>query len=356
MFNGMSSGMGMNTSSPSTIISHSTLSPTLSYTTTNTAYTESTFASETSSITLRTDSTGHTTGSSSSHNSRYTTSSSRTASTNVATSPSGTTSSDTSTLCHINEAPPQSRSVANLRSYITRAQDMAMTASTTAGAAASEAITRAHQFILGNKSVPWPRPKIPSSSNNNNNNNTIPSPSPIEEPRRLTLKELSGKETRYYSKHSIPPSSFTTTTSKPAMQYLPGIAGKSGRKRPKKPDEKAFFSNERTYMHWIKFGLLLGSMALTLLGFGKEVGLNVGLFLVTVAMLTLVYATATYHLRYRWMKQARFDVRYYDRIGPTILFMALFLAYATNVALTVHKLVDTEDEGLNFYNHEPMDV
>ncbi|KAI8594567.1 hypothetical protein EDD21DRAFT_282053, partial [Dissophora ornata] len=96
-------------------------------------------------------------------------------------------------------------------------------------------------------------------------------------------------------------------------------------------DAKTFFSNERTYMHWIKFGLLLGSMALTLLSFGKAVGLNVGLFLVLVAMSTLVYATAVFHLRHRWMIQMRRDVKFYDRVGPTLLFMALFLAYATNV-------------------------
>ncbi|KAK3847734.1 MAG: hypothetical protein J3R72DRAFT_359536, partial [Linnemannia gamsii] len=101
---------------------------------------------------------------------------------------------------------------------------------------------------------------------------------------------------------------------------------------PKRPDAKAFFSNERTYMHWIKFGLLLGSMAMTLISFGKATGLQVGLFLVLVAMSTLVYATTIFHLRDRWMKQFRLDVLYYDRIGPSVLFIALFLAFSTNVA------------------------
>ncbi|ORY89579.1 vacuolar transporter chaperone 1 [Lobosporangium transversale] len=98
------------------------------------------------------------------------------------------------------------------------------------------------------------------------------------------------------------------------------------------PDEKAFFSNERTYLHWIKFGLLIGSTALTLLSFAEAAGYRVGLCLVTVAMSTLAYSTAMFHLRHRWMIQLRRDVKYYDRFGPTVLFMALFLAYATNVA------------------------
>ncbi|KAI7818705.1 hypothetical protein BC939DRAFT_387867, partial [Gamsiella multidivaricata] len=98
-------------------------------------------------------------------------------------------------------------------------------------------------------------------------------------------------------------------------------------------DSKCFFSNERTYMHWIKFGLHLGSMALTLLSFGQgttAVGLQVGLFLVMVTMMTLVYATMVFHLRHRWMIQLRADVRFYDRVGPTLLSAVMFLAYATN--------------------------
>ncbi|KAG0251332.1 hypothetical protein BG011_007715 [Mortierella polycephala] len=175
----------------------------------------------------------------------------------------------------------------------------------------------------------------------------------IEPSHRPTLKELSRRGTRYYGKNSGPPS--TTVF---------GVAGKRlERKGPKKPNAKALFSNERTFLHWIKFGLLLGSMALTLLSFDKSdksVGLQVGLFLTLVSMVTLVYATITYHLRHRWMKQIRHDVRFYDRIGPTILFVALFIAYAVNVALTMEKLVGDlrDDEGYNFYNpgDEPMTV
>ncbi|KAI9233516.1 MAG: hypothetical protein BYD32DRAFT_425678 [Podila humilis] len=85
-------------------------------------------------------------------------------------------------------------------------------------------------------------------------------------------------------------------------------------------------------MHWIKFGLLVGTMALNLISFGHSVGLQVGMFLVLVAMSTLVYATTVFHLRHGWMAKMRQDVLYYDRIGPSVLFAALFLAYATNVA------------------------
>ncbi|KAG0286538.1 hypothetical protein BGZ96_009377 [Linnemannia gamsii] len=159
------------------------------------------------------------------------------------------------------------------------------------------------------------------------------------------------RETRFYGKGQAP-----TIATAPR-----GPPRRNGKKGPRRPDSKAFFSNERTYMHWIKFGLLLGSMALTLLSFGKSMGLQVGLFLVLVAMASLVYATTIFHLRDRWMKQFRLDVLYYDRLGPSVLFMALFLAFATNVVLTVLKLMneDGSDDGLNFYNgHQegPLDI
>jgi hypothetical protein len=59
---------------------------------------------------------------------------------------------------------------------------------------------------------------------------------------------------------------------------------------------------------------------------------HVGLFLVLVTMATLAYATITFHLRHRWVIHLRLDVWYYGRLGPTILSLALFLAYAINVA------------------------
>lgn len=136
-----------------------------------------------------------------------------------------------------------------------------------------------------------------------------------------TLKELSSRKTRYYDKRDIP-------TAPPGGATPSG----RGRKGPKKVDAKALFSNERTYMHWIKFGLLLGTLALNLISFGQSAGQQVGMFLVLVAMSTLVYATTIFHLRHGWMAKLRQDVLYYDRIGPSVLFAALFFAYATNVA------------------------
>ncbi|KAF9217576.1 hypothetical protein BGZ59_002997 [Podila verticillata] len=173
-----------------------------------------------------------------------------------------------------------------------------------------------------------------------------------------TLKELSSRKTRYYDKRGIPIA--------PSGGATPSGRGRNG---PKKVDAKALFSNERTYMHWIKFGLLVGTMALNLISFGHSVGLQVGMFLVLVAMSTLVYATTVFHLRHGWMAKMRQDVLYYDRIGPSVLFAALFLAYATNVAckfsgrfllFTMRTMVSdiTEENSLTYFDMDkgPLDI
>ncbi|KAF9429534.1 hypothetical protein BGZ94_010374 [Podila epigama] len=113
-------------------------------------------------------------------------------------------------------------------------------------------------------------------------------------------------------------------------------------------------------MHWIKFGLLLGTMALNLISFGQHVGQQVGLFLVLVAMSSLVYSTTIFHLRHIWMAAMRVDVLYYDRYGPTLLFAALFFAYATNVALTMYKMLgdSSDDSSQGYFNMDkgPLDI
>ncbi|KAF9323445.1 hypothetical protein BG006_001440 [Podila minutissima] len=163
-----------------------------------------------------------------------------------------------------------------------------------------------------------------------------------------SLKELSGRQTRYYDKRG--------------MQAASTGGAPSGRDRrgAKRVDAKALFSNERTFMHWIKFGLLLGTMALNLTSFGHSVGLKVGLFLVVVAMATLVYSTTIFHVRHGWMAKMRQDVLFYDRIGPSVLFAALFFAYATNVALTMRKMFGdfTEESGETYFNMNkgPLDI
>ncbi|KAG0354199.1 hypothetical protein BG005_006672 [Podila minutissima] len=126
-------------------------------------------------------------------------------------------------------------------------------------------------------------------------------------------------------------------------------------------DRKALFSNERTFIHWIKFGILLGSLGLTLCNFGVvgTLAFYVGATVLLIAMSALGYAATSFHRRDRSLsrrlrgalarKQAKKEAKgapvegslkpatlfpdeicYYDRVGPTVLCAALLGAYCLN--------------------------
>lgn len=103
-------------------------------------------------------------------------------------------------------------------------------------------------------------------------------------------------------------------SSQPLLQSAPG-------KRialPTRVEPKVFFANERTFLSWLNFTVILGGLAVGLLNFGDKVGqISAGLF-TFVAMGTMLYALITFHWRaaaIRKRGQGSFD----DRFGPTVL-------------------------------------
>ncbi|KAG0043979.1 hypothetical protein BGZ83_010793 [Gryganskiella cystojenkinii] len=97
--------------------------------------------------------------------------------------------------------------------------------------------------------------------------------------------------------------------------------------------ELAQFSNERLYLHWIRFGVLQGGIAVMLLSFGIGVAAYVGVGALLLTSMTLVYATTLYHKRHLYMRAKRQDVDYYARTTPTLLTLGLLVLYAANFAL-----------------------
>ncbi|KAF9318760.1 vacuolar transporter chaperone [Podila horticola] len=98
---------------------------------------------------------------------------------------------------------------------------------------------------------------------------------------------------------------------------------------------KAKFSNERLYLHWIRFGILQSSIAVTLLSFGDEVASYVGAGALVLSLLTLTYATTLYHKRHLWMLTKRQDVAYFAKTVPTLITAALFLLYLLNFIINL---------------------
>ncbi|KAG0260849.1 hypothetical protein BG011_001602 [Mortierella polycephala] len=169
--------------------------------------------------------------------------------------------------------------------------------------------------------------------------------------------------------HAVPQASVTESAfSMTGKRYVDTRKRNKGRKSAFKTSE-ILFSNERTFIHWIKFGMLLGALAMTLLNFSDvenvnkginhdlanrvgRIGQLVGMSLMAICLLCLIYASATYHWRHIGVAQNKSDNRYFDRIGPTVLTMGLFIAYSINVFLTIQltSKMDSNYQPSIFYN------
>jgi uncharacterized membrane protein YidH (DUF202 family) len=95
-----------------------------------------------------------------------------------------------------------------------------------------------------------------------------------------------------------------------------------------------FFANERTFLSWLNFTVILGALAIGMLNFGDRPAFISAFLFTGVAMLTMIYALITYHWRAKSIRvrgQAGFD----DRFGPTFLAIILFLAVVVNFVLRI---------------------
>ncbi|KAK4049398.1 GTPase regulator Nrf1 [Microbotryomycetes sp. JL201] len=93
-----------------------------------------------------------------------------------------------------------------------------------------------------------------------------------------------------------------------------------------------FFANERTFLSWLNFTVVLGGLAVGLLNFGDRVGkISAGMF-TFVSMAIMIYALVTYHWRAAAIRK-RGSGPYDDRVGPTVLCLALLAAIVINFIL-----------------------
>lgn len=66
---------------------------------------------------------------------------------------------------------------------------------------------------------------------------------------------------------------------------------------PVRVEPKVFFANERTFLSWLHFCIVLGGLALGLLNFGDSVAQISGLLFTTVSMVFMLYALYLYQWR-----------------------------------------------------------
>ncbi|GAD96665.1 vacuolar transporter chaperone 1 [Paecilomyces variotii No. 5] len=105
---------------------------------------------------------------------------------------------------------------------------------------------------------------------------------------------------------------------------------------PTRVEPKVFFANERTFLSWLNFTVILGGLAIGLLNFGDRVGrISAGLF-TFIAMAAMIYALITFHWRAKSIRkrgQSGFD----DRFGPSILAVSLLAAVVVNFILRIRE-------------------
>lgn len=97
-------------------------------------------------------------------------------------------------------------------------------------------------------------------------------------------------------------------------------------------EPKVSFANERTFLSWLHFTVVLGGLAVGLLNFGDKVGKISAAMFSAVAMAIMIYALYTYHWRAASIRRGGRGP-YDDRLGPTVLCAALLIAVIVNFIL-----------------------
>ncbi|ORX58688.1 SPX-domain-containing protein [Hesseltinella vesiculosa] len=106
----------------------------------------------------------------------------------------------------------------------------------------------------------------------------------------------------------------------------------SSRPVPRAPPAKTYFANERTFLQWLKFTLLLGALAIGLLNFSDRVGQISALIFTSVAMAVMLYALYNFHDRADRVSRNE-PGEYSDVYGPGVMTFFTVLAIAINFYL-----------------------
>lgn len=101
---------------------------------------------------------------------------------------------------------------------------------------------------------------------------------------------------------------------------------------PVRVEPKVFFAAERTFLSWLEFSIIIGSIAATLLNFGDAASVASAWGFTILATLALLYSMGLYLWRVDKIRKRR-AVTYHDKFGPTILCIGLLAAVATSFVL-----------------------
>ena len=101
---------------------------------------------------------------------------------------------------------------------------------------------------------------------------------------------------------------------------------------PVRVEPKVYFAAPRTFLSWLEFSIIIGSIAATLLNFGDSISLASAWGFTIVACLALLYSMILYLWRVQMIRGRR-AVRYHDKWGPS--FLCLGLAAAVGISFGI---------------------
>ncbi|KAF9390640.1 vacuolar transporter chaperone [Podila verticillata] len=99
-----------------------------------------------------------------------------------------------------------------------------------------------------------------------------------------------------------------------------------------KVEAKVFFANERTFLKWMNFAVLLGTLGVGLFNAGDNIGRFAGILLAITALVTLVYSIWLYERRLTMLRNK--DPGPYDEpVMPTLMCACMLTAIGINFYL-----------------------
>lgn len=118
---------------------------------------------------------------------------------------------------------------------------------------------------------------------------------------------------------------------------------------PVRVEPKVYFATERTFLSWLEFSIILGSIAATLVNFGDNVSLASAWGFTIVAVAALLYSVVIYSLRVSMIRSRRAQVggRYYDKWGTSLLCVGLLTATAVSFGFRFKYGDDSPFKGSN---------
>ena len=103
---------------------------------------------------------------------------------------------------------------------------------------------------------------------------------------------------------------------------------------PVRVEPKVFFATERTFLSWLEFSILLGSIAATLLNFGDGLSHYSAWGFTFLAIASLLYSLGMYLWRVRMIRRRRTG-GYHDWFGPSVLCAGLLVAVVVSFVVRV---------------------